>query len=108
VLRQVKLALHFQIPPQASLPGIVKTHRSSAERMALLRFARESLGENRGLCLACQAGRCFEKASASLFASVFSKTNPAFAQRITPVLFALPIRVYLGNPWLKNDPFRTE
>jgi hypothetical protein len=40
VLGQVKLALHFQIPPQASLPGIVKTHRSSAERMALLRFAR--------------------------------------------------------------------
>jgi hypothetical protein len=20
----------------------------------------------------------------------------------------LPIRVYLGNPWLKNDPFGTE
>jgi hypothetical protein len=43
VLGQVKLALHFQIPPQASLPGIVKTHRSSAERLALLRFARGAI-----------------------------------------------------------------
>jgi hypothetical protein len=40
VLGQTKLALRFQIPPQASLHGIVKTPRSSAERIALLRFAR--------------------------------------------------------------------
>jgi hypothetical protein len=40
VLGQAKLALHFQTLAQASLHGIVKTHRSSAERMALLRFAR--------------------------------------------------------------------
>jgi hypothetical protein len=84
VLGQSKLALHFQTLAQASLHGIVKTHRSSAERMALLRFARKSLGENMGLRLVCQAGRCFEKASASLFASVFSKTESAFAQRINP------------------------
>ena len=43
MLGQAKLAPHFQIPPQASLPGIVKTHRSSAERMALLRFARGAI-----------------------------------------------------------------
>jgi hypothetical protein len=43
VLGQVKLALHFQNPPQASFTGIVKTHRSSAERMALLRFARGAI-----------------------------------------------------------------
>jgi hypothetical protein len=102
VLGQVKLALHFQTLAQASLPGIVKTHRSSAERMALLRFARESLVENTGLCLACQVWMCCEKASASSLASVFSATHPAFAQRITPVLFALPIRVYLGNPWFNE------
>ena len=52
--------------------------------------------------LGLQAGVCCEKASASQLASVFSTTNPAFAQRINPVLFGLPIRVYLGNPRLKN------
>ena len=35
-LGQAKLALRFQIPLQASLHGIVKTHRPLAERMALL------------------------------------------------------------------------
>ena len=71
---------------------------------------------------------CCEKASASPLARVFSTTNPAFAQRINPVLFSvflfdsfvpthLALRanlrllyrapapvlgcVYLGNPWLK-------
>jgi hypothetical protein len=48
-----------------------------------------------------QAGMCCEKASASALASVFFTTAPAFAQRINPMLFGLPIRVYLGNPWLK-------
>jgi len=37
VLGQVKLALSFQIPSQASLHGIVKTHRPLAPRAALLR-----------------------------------------------------------------------
>jgi hypothetical protein len=36
-LRQAKLALRFQIPLQASLHGIVKTHHPLAARMALLR-----------------------------------------------------------------------
>jgi hypothetical protein len=43
VLGQSKLALHFQTLAQASLHGVVKTHRSSAERMALLRFARGAI-----------------------------------------------------------------
>jgi hypothetical protein len=34
---------------------------------------------------------CCEKASASGLASVFSATNPAFAQRIKPVIFGLSI-----------------
>jgi hypothetical protein len=33
---QAKLALRFQIPPQASLHGILKTHRPTAPRLALL------------------------------------------------------------------------
>ena len=36
VLGQAKPALLFQIPSQASLHGIVKTHRSLASRVALL------------------------------------------------------------------------
>ena len=74
--------------------------------MALL--CPEISGKKHWVALGFQAGMCFEKASASTLASVFSTTNPAFAQRINPVLFGLPIRVYLGNPWLKNDPFGTE
>ena len=62
----------------------------------------ENENENTGLRLVCQAGRCCEKASTSELASVFCKTAPAFAQRIKPVIFGLPIRVYLGNPWLKS------
>jgi hypothetical protein len=39
--RVPKLALRFQIPPQASLCGILKTHRAIAPRLALLlRFAQ--------------------------------------------------------------------
>ena len=54
------------------------------------------------VALGFQAGRCCEKASASPLTSVFCKTAPAFAQRIKPVIFGLPIRVYLGNPWLER------
>jgi hypothetical protein len=43
VLGRAKLALHFQTFAQASLHGIVKTHRSSPQRMALLRFARGAI-----------------------------------------------------------------
>ena len=35
------LALHFQIPSQASLHGTLKTHRSLAPRLALLGVAPE-------------------------------------------------------------------
>ena len=61
----------------------------------------EIFGRKYGVALGLQAGMCCEKASASPLASVFSTTHPAFAQRINPVIFALSIRVYLGNPWLK-------
>ena len=57
------------------------------------------------VALGLQAGMCFEKASASPLVSVFSTTNPAFAQRINPVIFGFPIRVYLGNRWFKNALF---
>jgi hypothetical protein len=103
VLGQAKLALCFQIPSQASLHGIVKPYRSFcyANSPAL----SEISGEKHWVALGFQAGMCCEKASASALASVFFTTDPAFAQRIKPVLLGLPIRVYLGNPWLKNDPF---
>jgi hypothetical protein len=55
--------------------------------MALHLPLHQNKNENIGLRLACQAGRCCEKASASALASVFSKTDPAFAQRIKPVFF---------------------
>jgi hypothetical protein len=61
----------------------------------------EILGSKYRVALGSQAGRCCEKASASSLASVFSTTNPAFAQRINPVLFGFPIRVYPSHPWLK-------
>jgi hypothetical protein len=44
-----------------------------------LRFAQKSFGENSGVALGLQAGRCCEKASASALASVFSAIAPAFA-----------------------------
>jgi len=75
--RCLGLAMRFQIPSQASLHGIVQTHRSLASRAALLWLftlgACPSTPEGTGLRLARQAGRCFGKASASSLASVFSK-----------------------------------
>jgi hypothetical protein len=79
MLGQAKLALCFQIPSQASLHGILKPHRpfcyTNGPAMLRLEFWRKKAG----LRLACQAGRCFEKASASALASVFYKTDLAFA-----------------------------
>jgi hypothetical protein len=105
MLGQAKLALCFQIPSQASLRGIVSPHRpffyanGPASTSASKRKNRVALG--------LQAGRCCEKASASPLESVFSTTDPAFAQRISSVFYNFPIRVYLGNPWLKSLlPFR--
>ena len=101
MLGQAKLALCFQIPSQASWHGIVKPHRSfgyaNGPTMPRPEFSRKK----HGVALDLQAGMCCEKASASLLASFFSITNPAFAQRINTMIFGLPIRVYLGNPWLK-------
>jgi hypothetical protein len=71
-------AMDFQNPSQASLQGIVKN-----PSLILLRkwpfFALEFLGKC-GVALGSQAGRFCEKAYASPLASVFSTTNPAFAQ----------------------------
>jgi hypothetical protein len=61
-LGQAKLALCFQIPSQASLHGILKTHRSFAPQMALrLRLAQKSLGENAGLRLVSKRGCVVKK-----------------------------------------------
>ena len=46
------------------------------------------------VALGLQAGRCCEKASVSALASVFSATDPAFAQRINPV-FSIFLSVYI-------------
>jgi hypothetical protein len=53
--------------------------------MALLR--PENFLKNNGLHLACKAGMCCEKASASPLERVFSVTDPTFPQRITAVIF---------------------
>jgi hypothetical protein len=51
--------MDFQIPLQASLHGIVKTHRYFATQMAL-RFRSEIFWRNTGLHLASKRG-CVEK-----------------------------------------------
>jgi hypothetical protein len=88
VLGQVKLALHFQTLAQASLLGIVKTHRSSAERMALLRFARGAINfeprmtrmdtdkaEGQGCAWTGQAGVSFSNPSTSELARDCENTS---------------------------------
>jgi hypothetical protein len=128
MLRRAKLALCFQIPSQASLHVILKPHRPFCyANSPALSLREEIIGRKYGVALGLQAGMCCEKASASPLASVFSATNPAFAQRIKPVisiflfdsfvptLLALRANlrllhrapapmlgcVYLGNPWFK-------
>jgi len=66
-----------------------------------LRFAQKSFGENSGVALSFQARRCCEKASASPLVSVFSKTDPAFAQRINTLFYNFAIRENLSHPWSK-------
>ena len=86
MLGPAKLALCFQIPSQASLHGILKAQRSlCCANGPALAPRSEIFGEKYGVALGLQAGMCCEKASASPLASVFSTTNPAFAQRINTV-----------------------
>jgi hypothetical protein len=59
-----------------------------------LSLRAEIVGRKCGVALGLQAGICCEKASASPLASVFSKTDPAFAQRINPV-FSIFLSVYI-------------
>ena len=93
VLGRAKLALCFQIPSQASLHGILKAHRSlCCANGPALAPRSEIFGRKCGVALGLQAGMCCEKASASPLASVFSITNPAFAQRINP-LFSIFLSV---------------
>jgi hypothetical protein len=47
-----------------------------------LSLRAEIVGRKCGVALGLQAGMCCEKASVSALASVFSATDPAFAQRI--------------------------
>ncbi len=105
VLGRAKLALCFQIPSQASWHGIVKSHRPFCYAKWPCDASSEIFRKKHRVALGFQAGMCFEKASASPLVSVFSTTNPAFAQRINPVIFGFPIRVYLGNRWFKNALF---
>jgi hypothetical protein len=87
VLGRAKLTLCFQIPSQASLHGILKPHRPFCYANGPALAPRsEIFGRKCGVALGLQAGMCCEKASASGLASVFSATNPAFAQRIKPVI----------------------
>ena len=70
-----------------------------------LSLSAEIVGRKCGVALGLQAGICCEKASASPLASVFSITDPAFAQRINP-LFSNFLSVYiLAIRGLKNAPF---
>jgi hypothetical protein len=113
-LGQAKLALCFQIPPQASLHGILKpiAYFAPQNAPAFCASRRNLLEKIAGLRLARQAGRCCKKASASPLASDFYKTASAFAQRINPVFSAFlsviifPIRgflhfvlLHLPQPW---------
>ena len=54
-----------------------------------LSLRAEIVGRKCGVALGLQAGMCCEKASASPLVSVFSTTNPAFAQRIKPVIISV-------------------
>jgi hypothetical protein len=96
VLGRAKLALCFQIPSQASLHEILKPHRSfCCANGPTLAPRSEILGKKHRVALGFQAGMCCEKASASPLVSVFSATNPAFAQRINTVLFSVFLSVYI-------------
>jgi len=81
VLGQAKLALCFQIPSQASLHGIMKSHRPLAPRMALLfsdlleikNLPRIGIQKKHGARPACRDDGVFEKTSASLLVMEFAK-----------------------------------
>jgi hypothetical protein len=48
---------------------------------------QKSLGKKHRVALGFQAEMCCEKATARPLASVFSTTNPSFAQRINTMIF---------------------
>jgi len=81
MLGQAKLALCFQIPSQASLHGIMKSHRPLAPRAALLcapcaksrNLPRIGIQKKHGARPACRDGGVFKKTSASLLVRGFAK-----------------------------------
>ena len=87
-LGQAKLAMPFQIPSQASLHGIVKTHRSLALRAALLlRFALGNWKvpgerERHNVAIGLPRGEVFCKSIRKQACECLFKTTPAFVQRI--------------------------
>jgi hypothetical protein len=87
VLGRAKLALCFQTPSQASLHEILKPHRPFCYAKWPCDVSPEIFRIKHWVALGLQAGMCCETASASPLASVFSTTNPAFAQRINTVIF---------------------
>ena len=84
-------ALRFQIPSQASLHRIVKTHRPLAPRAALL-FAPcarywEWERETHRVAIGLPSGEVFWKSIRKLACECLFKTTPAFVQRINTVFF---------------------
>jgi hypothetical protein len=91
-------ALRFQILSQASLHGILKTHRSSRSASGpAFRALREinilpiiGIQKKHGARLACRDGGVFETTSASLLARGFAKRPLHSRSEYTPVIFMLP------------------
>jgi hypothetical protein len=101
VLGQAKLALCFQIPSHASLHGILKAQRSlCCANGPGLRLAQKSLGENTGLRLASKRG-CVVKNICKPACECLFRNTSSIRTANQPRVFYLPIRVYLGNQWLK-------
>ena len=61
LLRRAKLALCFQIPSQASLQRILKSHRLFYYANGPTMLRQKSLGENAGLHLVSKRGRVVKK-----------------------------------------------
>jgi hypothetical protein len=61
MLGQAKLALCFQIPSQASLHGILKSHRPFCYANGPTMLRQKSLGKNTGLRLVSKRGCVVKK-----------------------------------------------
>jgi hypothetical protein len=98
-LGQAKLALCFHIPSQASLHGIVKTHRSFC--YANGPASPRNLFENTGLRLVSKRGCVVKKhPQARLRGSFHNKSSIRVANQHR--VSCLLIRVHPSYPWLKS------